>query len=116
MTLTQEELTAKVLGHKGKHWVSKILLLLLANQTADEQESNTTSHQNGNGFAGADAEFGTKVAKYIQDRGHITNGQYDAWIKLNSKGVPKICKYWRQVNAAIEAKAAHQQEEMKMAA
>lgn len=103
MSLTKDDIKAKVLGNTGKHWVQKILLLLLERQTESEQSAETTSESNGVGFAGVDGEYGTSVAKRIKQRGFITDGEYNAWIK-ESRGYPKICKYWRQVNDAIEKK------------
>lgn len=99
--MTKEQLTEKVLGPKGKHWVERILLMLLDRQTEDEQQAETTSHSNAMGFAGVDGAYGTSVAKRIRSRGFITEGEYQAWIK-ESRGAPKICKYWRQVNDEIE--------------
>jgi hypothetical protein len=32
--------------------------------------------------------------------------QYDKWVKPNAKGVARIAKYWKQLDAAAQAKAS----------
>lgn len=53
------------------------LLYLFARQTTDEQDAHTTSHSNGMGFTGVDAEFLSSVASRCKKYGNpMTTGQF----------------------------------------
>ena len=41
------------------------LVVVYNNQTADEKTTDSTRHENGYGFAGTDAEFGSSLAKQV---------------------------------------------------
>jgi len=45
--------------------VERAMVVLFERQTADEQASNTTSHKNGRGFNGLDANFGSSLARQV---------------------------------------------------
>ena len=55
----------KTLLSLSPQWAKKGLLAIYACQTDDEQSSGTTSHDNGEGFTGVDAEILSSFAKQI---------------------------------------------------
>lgn len=77
--------------------VARALLALLDRQTADEQASQTTSHSNGQGFTGADAEILTSFAQQVQ-RGRTLS------VKQLEIARRKLVKYAKQL--ALVANAA----------
>lgn len=102
MTTTKMTIEAK------KQWVnSKLdasqknvelaLLAIFKRQTADEQAAGSTAYSNGMGFSGADAEFGTSLAKAILKYGKLTPGQAPYARRI-------IGKYWKQLIEVAEAK------------
>jgi len=74
-TLRQWFLDADHENVKHRLAMSKALMFLYARQTADEQASGTTAHDNGAGFSGIDAEFMSSVARGVQKFGNMTPGQ-----------------------------------------
>jgi hypothetical protein len=86
--------------------IGRALIALLENQTRDEQYSNATTNHNNIGFTGADARSGSLTAKYFRKHGKLLDWQIDRWTKPGSNGYPRLCKYWKQLNEAAEAKAA----------
>ena len=66
--------TRAISNPKHKDAILRGLLFLYARQTADEQDSGFTSHNNGMGFSGKDCEFLSSVAskaltyKVLSDR------------------------------------------------
>ncbi len=87
------------------HVVGKALIVLLKNQTAEEQASNETKLSNGLGFTSADAYSGTITAKYYLSHKRIEEWQVSLWTRKNNRGVPRLAKYHAQLNIAAEAKA-----------
>jgi len=71
--------------------VSRALLVIYANQTADEQRERQTKLNNGIGFTGRDAEFLTDVAQKWQHWGR--------WASQKQLNAVRRCvrKYWRQL-------------------
>lgn len=59
----------------NRAWALKGLVRIYERQTADEQRSETTSHENGMGFTGTDAQFLTSLAKQYQQRGSLSDKQ-----------------------------------------
>jgi hypothetical protein len=55
--------------------VRKAVVAIYRRQTADEKASHTTNHQNGQGFNGTDATFGTSLAEQILGLGLDWKGQ-----------------------------------------
>ena len=47
--------------------VERAILRIHSFQTADEQQSGVTKHLNGMGWNGYDAEFGTSLARWIEN-------------------------------------------------
>lgn len=88
---------------KHRAALSRALLFLYARQTADEQQSAATSHDNGRGFSGIDAGFMSSVAESVKRYGNMTPGQARHIAR-------KLAKYTGQlldlVNAPATAQAA----------
>jgi len=56
-------------------WLYRGLVSIYNCQTADEQAADVTSHDNGIGFSGADAQFLSSLAKQVIRRGFLTPTQ-----------------------------------------
>lgn len=81
----------------NKVWATKALVRIYQeNQTADEQVAKTTSHDNGIGFSGCDAEFLSSLAEQYLRRGNLSDKQMVFVHK-------KMPKYARQVVAMSDA-------------
>jgi hypothetical protein len=77
----------------NKVWATKALVRIYQeNQTADEQAAKVTSHDNGIGFSGCDAEFLSSLAEQYLRRGNLSDKQMSFVHK-------KMPKYARQVVA-----------------
>ena len=72
-----------------------VLIALLGFQTADEQASHTTNHQNGKGFNAMDAGILTSFAEFYKTKGWLSPRQL---VLLKTK----LPKYWRQIQAVAE--------------
>ena len=78
-------------------WAVKALVRIYQeNQTADEQASKATTHDNGIGFSGCDAEFLSSLAEAQLKYGRLTDKQMSFVLK-------KMPKYARQVIAFSDA-------------
>lgn len=77
--------------------VELAILAIYRRQTAQEQNADCTVEQNGVGFSGTDAEFGSSLAKGIEKYGHLTAKQAVYARKI-------IGKYWAQLVEVAEAK------------
>ena len=88
------------------HIIGRALVVLFKNQTATEQSANTTDHDNGIGFTGADARSGCLSAKSYLKNKTLADWQVAMWMKTGKNGLPRICKYHSQLNQAATAKAA----------
>lgn len=89
-----------------EHVIGRALVHIFKMQTDHEKSANTTNVNNGVGFAGMDAYVGCLTAKSYIKYGKLLDWQVAKWMKLNSKGYPRICKYHRQINDAAITKAA----------
>lgn len=76
--------------------VCRALVVLNERQTADEQVSQTTRHENGRGFRPCHARMGTSMAKFYLDRGFLTQKQIAYWRREGKEGM-RIAIYWRQL-------------------
>lgn len=78
----------------NESWATRALIKVYANQTADEQASQVTSHNNSVGFSGVDAMILSSFAQ-----------QYQRWNRLSPKQMTilfkKMPRYWRQVMSLI---------------
>ena len=93
MKTTKNHVTAYVRMMLGSNeaWALKALVRIFKeNQTADEQAAETTSHDNGIGFSGTDANFLSSLAKQYLERGRLSHNQKAAIYRT-------IPKYHKQV-------------------
>jgi hypothetical protein len=78
-------------------WALKALVRIFQeNQTADEQVAQTTSHDNGIGFTGCDAQFLSSLAQNYLRYGRLSDKQMGFVYR-------KMPKYARQVIAMSDA-------------
>lgn len=70
--------------------VEKAIVAIYNRQTADEKASHDTKHSNSVGFSGADARFGTYLAKWILKGNHLTG-------KFLADGRELAVKYRKQL-------------------
>ena len=56
-------------------WASAALVRIYDNQTADEQNSESTNHENGIGFTGGDARLLTRFAEWYKSHGWLSPKQ-----------------------------------------
>jgi len=82
--------------------IGRALVVLLKNQTRDEQASNATTQDNGIGFTGADARSGSITAKYYIKHHSLQDWMVEKWAKPNRRGIPRLAKYHAQLNAAAK--------------
>ncbi len=106
-TVTRETLT-EMLSNTNPAYVQTVigraLIVLLKNQTADEQALNQTNEDNGIGFTGADARAGSLTAKYWIKHQRLEDWMVDNWKRVGTKGYSRLAKYHRQLNAAVRNK------------
>lgn len=77
-------------------WAQHGLKVIFANQTFDEQRSESVNHWNCIGFTGSDAKFLTSLAKNLEKYGRLSE-------KQNAVLLHKMPKYARQIfNVCIE--------------
>jgi hypothetical protein len=98
--MSADEIRAKVLGWLERANTAQVGAMLLAiydRQTVSEQASETTNHNNGMGFNGTDAAFGSRLAKWYRANHTLTDKQSQAARKM-------LHKYWRQLWLVAEAK------------
>jgi hypothetical protein len=77
-------------------WALKGLVEIFNRQTADEQSSDNTCHNNSVGFSGVDAPFLSSLAKQYQSRGSLSPKQMVHVFK-------KMPRYWSQLWSLIPA-------------
>jgi len=85
--------------------IGRALVILLKNQTTDEQAMNATNEDNGIGFTGADARAGSITAKFWIKNQRLEDWMVDNWTRGNVNGVARLAKYHKQLNEAAKAKA-----------
>jgi len=86
--------------------VGRACVAIFRRQTEDEKVINATSENNGIGFTHADARKGSITAKYFIKHGTLLEWQIDQWLKKDSRGTPRIVKYWKQLAEEATKKAA----------
>jgi hypothetical protein len=93
MKVTQKQITAYVRQQLATNpvWAVKALVRIFQeNQTSDEQASEATTHDNGIGFTGTDANFLSSLAKAQLKYGKLSDKQMVFVFK-------KMPKYSKQV-------------------
>lgn len=93
-TITKEFIKKQLATNPA--WAVKGLVKIYTLQTADEQASDTTSHDNGVGFSGVDANILSSFAKQVNAGRNLSPKQMMIVYKI-------IPKYWRQVVSFIPA-------------
>ena len=74
-------------------WAVKALVRIFQeNQTADEQVSQSTTHDNGIGFSGADAEFLSSLAQAQLKYGRLSDKQLGFVLKKMPKYAGQVIK------------------------
>jgi hypothetical protein len=86
--------------------VARALVVLNQRQTADEQMTEHTTHQNGRGFRPCHARMGTSMAKFFERNGYLTIKQVSYWRKTDRSGAMRIGIYWAQLIEEAARKAA----------
>lgn len=84
--------------------IGKALTALYDYQTTEEQHVNSTLNSNGVGFTGADANSGSRTAKFWLKHHTLLDWQVAMWTKKGSKGYARLAKYHKQLNLIAEAK------------
>jgi hypothetical protein len=85
---------------KRRETVERAIIVLYARQTADEQNTDETRHNNGVGFTAADARRLSFVAKFLSNGGHLRDEKVLQY-------VPRVAKYTKQLaTIALEKKGA----------
>jgi len=92
----KEEIVA--LLERNPKAVARALVVIYEFQTEDEKATASTSHANGMGFSGGDAEFGTSLAEKVLKGWSLSEKQLNAGRRM-------VKKYWRQLVVASEIKA-----------
>jgi hypothetical protein len=87
------------------HFIGRALVVLLERQTADEKLHASTTHTNHRGFSQSDARSGTLSAMYYLKHKRLESWQIKAWTRP-WKGMPRIAKYWLQLDEEAQSKAA----------
>lgn len=75
-------------------WAIKGLVKIYTLQTADEQASDRTSHDNGVGFSGVDANILSSFAKQVNAGRNLSPKQMAIVYK-------KMPRYWKQIASFI---------------
>jgi len=86
--------------------VGRALVALFNRQTEDEKTVNDTREHNSIGFSGSDGKSGSLTAKFFLKHGTLLDWQLDKWLKPARNGLPRICKYHKQLNHIATVKAA----------
>lgn len=108
MKIVTRESLQNMLENENQNYVANVigraLVVILNNQTRDEQAMNATTQHNGIGFTGADARTGSITAKYFLKHKTLQDWQIAKWTKLGKKGYARLAKYHTQLNAAAIAR------------
>lgn len=85
--------------------IGRALVHLFNRQVEDEKKTNNTRYHNGVGFTPADARTGSITAKYYLKHGTLLDWQVEKWTRTNSNGIPRLAKYWRQLDEVAKRRA-----------
>lgn len=99
---TKDEVV-NLLKHSDKA-VERAILVLYHRQEQSEVVAQKTVVKNGRGFNAKDAPIFTSFAEGILKYRKLTEKQIALCRRPNSKGMPRIGKYWRQLLEAIQDK------------
>jgi hypothetical protein len=94
---------------RQQHIIGHALVAIFERQTQSEQCADITEENNGVGFAGCDAEGGSKTAKSYLKRKALVQWQVEKWTRISpTTGFSRICKYAGQLNQIAIEKAKQQ--------
>lgn len=82
------------------------LVLIYNYQTADEKEYDATSHDNGVGFGGSDAEFLSSLAKQFLKYGTLSEKQFAVLHKRIGKYAPQLIGHLTSQGVALTVSKA----------
>jgi hypothetical protein len=91
--------------------VARALVVLKNRQTADEQQTEHTKHDNGRGFRPCHARMGTSMAKFYEKYGKLSEKQIAYWRTPMARGGMRIAIYWRQLLEEAHLKAERKAQE-----
>lgn len=86
--------------------VGRACVVLFKRQTEAEKADNDAKVVNLRGFCAQDARSGSITAKYFLKHKHLEDWQVQKWIKPDARGIPRIVKYWRQLDEEAHEKQA----------
>jgi len=95
---------------KSQKWLERGILAIFARQTADEQNSENTTHDNRRGFNGSDAQFLSSLAKQIlKRRNNKITAKFDVYrgsLSTKQTMTARRCmmKYARQLMLVVREK------------
>lgn len=92
--ITKEEIQQKITT--DPRWALRALTRLYERQTRDEQLSAQTSHLNGQGFTGPDAELLTSFYQQYKQRGWLSAKQTEYLFKRMKKYAGQIYRIAQQ--------------------
>lgn len=102
MKVTKEWLAAKVQENPA-YVIGRALAAIYQRQTASEQQAQTTRIQNGIGFSKPDARIGCIGARQFLNHNQ-QQWVIDVWLRKAADGLPRICKYAKQLNDIAKEK------------
>lgn len=103
--VTRERMIDLMASPNREHVIGKALVHLLNRQTREEQNRDDTIVHNLRGFTPADAYSGSLSARYYLKHKTLQDWQMTMWSKPNTKGIPRLAKYWRQLDEEAKLKA-----------
>lgn len=81
----------------NKAAVARALVRINANQTSDEQTSESTKYHNKKGFRPCHARMGTSMAQQYARTGYLSDKQINYWRVTDKKGNMRIGIYANQL-------------------
>lgn len=91
----------------NKVWALRALVRIYQeNQTPDEQAAKLTSHDNGIGFTGVDAQFASSLAEQYLKRGNLSDKQMSFVFKIMPKYAGQVVKMSDEAKLASMVEAA----------
>lgn len=99
---------------RGRRAAVRALMQIYERQTDHEKSFRGNVEHNGVGFGGVDVEFFTSLAENYKNKGWLSDRQIYQLQKRNSKGVPKIGKYWKQLREIGLEKMRQQEKQTKL--
>jgi len=117
MRITQDKLIGMLKSERPgfkEAVIGRALVAIFKRQTKDEQAVNVTNCHNGIGFTGADAHSGCITAKYYIKHRTLLDWQVERWTKTNRNGVPRIAKYWKQLDQIARERQAWEDRKVEL--